>query len=89
MNYLIVQLSAKEVIFSRFQSKGRELVFVEASRDSIDADRPFASLLQEIKAKGGKGKKSSSPSPLPLFFMREIELPITDRRKVREVLPWR
>ena len=87
MNYLIVQLSAKEVIFSRFQRKGGDLVFIEASRDSVDEDRPLASLLPEIKAKGSEEEKIVLALPPALFFMREVELPITDRRKVREVLP--
>ena len=87
MNYLIVQLSAKDVIFSRFQRKGGDLVFIEASRDSVDADRPFDSLLAEFKKTGGEEEKIVLALPPSLFFMREIELPITDRRKVREVLP--
>ncbi len=87
MNYLIVQLSADEALFARFRSKGKELVFVEASRDSVDADHPFASLLAEIKAKGGEEEKIVLAIPPSLLFMREIELQLRDRRKVREVLP--
>ncbi len=87
MNYLIVQLSAQEAVFARFRQKGRELVFIEASRDAIDADHPLASLLPEIKMRGSAEEKVVLALPPSLFFMREIELPVTDLRKVREVLP--
>lgn len=87
MNYLIVQLSAEEAVFARFRKKGGTLVFIEASRHPIDKEHPFASLLQEIKAKGAEEEKIVLAIPPSLLFMREIELQLNDRRKVREVLP--
>ena len=87
MNYLIVQLSAEEAIFSRFRRMGGEFVFVEASRAGIDENHPFASLLPEIKATGSGEEKIILAISPALLFMREIDLPITDLRKVREVLP--
>jgi general secretion pathway protein L len=87
MDYLIVQLSANEALFAKFRKKGRELVFVEASRDSIDAEHPFAAMLAEIKKKGIAEEKVVLAIPPSLLFMREVELQLTDRRKVREVLP--
>ena len=87
MNYLIVQLSADEALFARFRKKGKDLVFVGASRDAIDAERPFASLLPEIKQKGETEEKIVLAIPPSLLFMREVEFLLPDRRKVREVLP--
>ncbi|HYS43507.1 MAG TPA: hypothetical protein VEM32_05950 [Geobacteraceae bacterium] len=87
MDYLIVQLSTHEALFARFRKKGKEFVFVEASRDSIDAEHPFASMLAEIKKKGIAEEKVVLAIPPSRLFMREVELQLTDRRKVREVLP--
>ncbi|HEY6871902.1 MAG TPA: type II secretion system protein GspL [Geobacteraceae bacterium] len=87
MTYLIVQLSAHEALFARFRKRGRELVFVEASRDSIGAEHPFASLLAEIKTKGGEEERVVLAIPPAHLFMREVSLNLDDRRKVREVLP--
>jgi general secretion pathway protein L len=87
MNYLIVQLSADEAIFSRFREKGRDLVFIEAFRSAVDDSHPFPSLLQEIKTKGPVEETIILAVPPSLLFMREVEFPLTDRRKVREVLP--
>ncbi|HLO27360.1 MAG TPA: type II secretion system protein GspL [Geobacteraceae bacterium] len=87
MNYLIVQLSADEAVFARFKVRGKELVFVEASRDAIDEERPFTAMLADIKARASAEEKVVLAIPPALLFMREIELPIAERRKVREILP--
>jgi general secretion pathway protein L len=87
MNYLIVQLSAEEAIFSGFREKGKDLVFIEAFRSAVDGDHPFVSLLQEAKIKGYGEERIVLAIPPSLLFMREVEFPLTDRRKVREILP--
>jgi general secretion pathway protein L len=87
MNYLIVQLSAGEAIFARFVAKGKELVFTGASRHPLDADHPFVSLLPQIKTESVAEEKIVLAIPPALLYLREVELPITDRRKLREVLP--
>ncbi|MCM2357236.1 MAG: type II secretion system protein GspL [Geobacteraceae bacterium] len=87
MNYLIVQLSADEALFARFRKRGRELVFVEGSRHPLDADHSLAALLPEIRAKGKEEERIVLAIPPSLLFMREVELPISERRKAREVLP--
>jgi general secretion pathway protein L len=87
MNYLIVQLTGNEAVFARFQQKRGELVFVEASRQEIGPERPFAAMLEEAKAAGHEAERVVLALPPGHLFMREIELPISDRRKIREVLP--
>jgi len=87
MNYLIVQLSADEAIFARFTSRGKELHFTGASRHPLDADHPFAALLPQVKAESEAEEKIILAIPPSFLYMREIELPIADRRKIREVLP--
>jgi general secretion pathway protein L len=87
MNYLIVHLSADEVVFARFRKKGSALDFLEASRQTIDEEHPLAVLLAEVAAKGTAEDKIILALPAALFFMREVAFPITDRRKVRELLP--
>lgn len=87
MNYLIVQLSAEEAIVARFRKKAGKLVFVEGSRDIVDAEHPFPSLLAGIKAQEKEEEKIVLAIPPSLLFLREVELRLGDRRKVREVLP--
>jgi general secretion pathway protein L len=87
MNYLIVQLYDDEAIFARFVAKGKELVFTGASRHTLDAEHPFASLLPQVKTESSQEEKIVLAIPSSRLYMREVELPITDRRKVREVLP--
>jgi general secretion pathway protein L len=87
MNYLIVQLTGDEAVFARFQQKRGELVFVDASRQEIGQERSFAAMLAEAKAAGRESERVVLALPPGHLFMREIELPISDRRKIREVLP--
>jgi general secretion pathway protein L len=87
MNYLIIQLSAEETIFSRFRETGKKLVFVEATRYTNDGAPPFTSLLQEMKAAVQTEERIILAIPPSRLFMREMEFSLADRRKVREILP--
>ncbi len=87
MNYLIVQLTGNEALFARFQLKRGVLVFDRASRETIDQEHPLAAMLAEAAAAGREGERVILVIPPALLSMREMELPLSDRRKIRDVLP--
>jgi general secretion pathway protein L len=87
MNYLIVQLTGDEALFARFQLKRGALVFAGAFREIIGQAHPLAAMLEEAAAAGREGEKVVLVLPAALLSMREIELPLSDRRKIREILP--
>ncbi|HEX9022364.1 MAG TPA: type II secretion system protein GspL [Geobacteraceae bacterium] len=87
MNYLIVQLTANEALFARFYLKRGALVFAGASREAIGPERPFSAMLEEAAAAARENEKVVLSLPPALLFQRELELPLTDRRKIREILP--
>ncbi len=87
MNYLIVQLSGDEALFARFQHKRGGLVFAGASREALTEEGALTTLLAAATAEArGEERIVLALSPTHLF-LREMELPIDDRRKLREVLP--
>jgi len=87
MNYLIVQLTGNEALFARFQLKRGALVFDGASRETIDQEHPFAAMVAAVADADRDVKRVVLVLPPGLLFLREMELPISDRRKIREVLP--
>ena len=87
MNYLIVQLTGSEALFARFQLKRGALVFAGAFRETIGQAHPLAAMLEEAAAAGREGERVVLVLPAALLSMREIELPLSDRRKIREILP--
>ena len=87
MNYLIVQLTGTEALFARFQLKRGALVFDGASRETIDQEHPFAAMVAVVADVDRDVKRVVLVLPPGLLFLREMELPISDRRKIREVLP--
>ncbi|HTP64535.1 MAG TPA: type II secretion system protein GspL [Geobacteraceae bacterium] len=87
MNYLIVQLTGNEALFARFQLKRGALVFAGAFRETIGTERSFSSMLAEAAAGSGGDEKVVFALPPGSLFLRELELPLSDRRKIREILP--
>jgi general secretion pathway protein L len=87
MKYLIVQLTGNEVLFARFQLKRGALVFNGASRETVGEERTLAAMLADAEAAGREGERIVLAIPPGLLFLRELELPISDRRKIREILP--
>lgn len=87
MNYLIVQLTGNEAVFARFRLKRGELVFTGASRETVGEDRTLAAMLADVVAAGREEERVVLALPPAQLFLREMELPIGDRRKLREVLP--
>src|SRR6266568_1539419 len=87
MTYLIIQLTKDELLTARFQRRRGELVFLGGARQELTEDRPLATLLAELAGTRRAEEKIILSLPPHLLFLREIELPISDRRKARQVLP--
>lgn len=87
MNYLIVQLSGNEAVFARFQLKRGGLVFTGGSREELTDERPLAAMLATVAASAREEERVILALPPAHLFLREMELPIEERRKLREILP--
>ncbi|HEY6008838.1 MAG TPA: type II secretion system protein GspL [Geobacteraceae bacterium] len=87
MNYLIVQLLRHEAVVARFARRRGELVFLAAARQPLDAPHELPPLRQGLPAATAEERVILALPPAELF-LRELELPIADRRKLREVVPF-
>ncbi|RII28773.1 MAG: general secretion pathway protein GspL [Geobacter sp.] len=87
MTYLIVQLTNSEVLWGRFQRRRSELAFLEGGRNPLTGEPDFAGLLKELAGKRQHEEKVVLSLPPSSLFLREIDLPLADRRKARQVLP--
>lgn len=87
MNYLVLQMTGRELAWARFQKRRGTLVFTGGARYPFEEGQTLPELLAQVKAPGTTQEKVILLLPADRFFLREVELPITDRRKIREVLP--
>ncbi len=87
MDYLIIQYSAETIIAARFGVTGKELTFSGAAECALDHDNGPADIARQI----GEGITGSPRVvlclPPALCAHRLVNLPLTDARKVRDVLP--
>lgn len=87
MEYLIINITERQVTAARFEVSGRSVSLGGAASFLLDGD----SGLPEVAAKIAMGI-SGSPRvivclPPALFAQRVVALPLTDLRKVRQILP--
>ena len=87
MNYLIIQCAAEEAISAIFEKKRKTLTFIDGFRHPIDREQPFSALLADIVKVRRPEAKTILSIPPSLLSMREVEFPISDLRKVRDILP--
>jgi len=87
MDILILQTGRDSTAFARFHKKGETLRFQGADRRLHDNPDSFDEILRELASGGAAADRVLlSLDPKDLFF-RELEIPIRDRRKLREILP--
>ncbi len=87
MDILIVQLKRNELILASFRPKKGGVSFLAAERHPLEGgEGELARILQAASVTAGEQRVVLALPP-SLLFMRELELPITDRAKVRELLP--
>jgi general secretion pathway protein L len=87
MDILIIQLKRNELILAGFRPKRGGVSFLSAERHPLEgSEGEIARILQGASIAAGEHRVVLALPPT-LLFMRELELPITDRAKVRELLP--
>jgi len=87
MDILIVQLKRNELILASFRPKKGGVSFLAAERHPLEGgEGELARILTGASAQSGEHRVALALPP-SLLFMRELELPISDRAKVRELLP--
>ena len=87
MNFLIVQLLRQEALVARFARRRGELVFLAAARQPLVAPHELPPLREGLPA-AAEEERVILALPAAQLFLRELDLPITDRRKLREVVPF-
>lgn len=86
MTYLIVQLTGTDAVVARFSLKGKTLSFLQGIRRPLPEPGGFRELLSGFDPQNGKDKVILALPPA-LVHSRQLSLPITDRRRLREILP--
>jgi general secretion pathway protein L len=87
MDYLIIKVEKNHVTAVRFRFSGRSASLGGSASFVCDEETPLSVIAQRI-AEGGAGSPRVVLCLAPaLFAQRIVELPLTDLRKVREVLP--
>lgn len=81
----VIQISGKEVAIARFTRQRSQLLFLEGVRHPLE-EAGLPELLAPWKEKS-RGDRIILSLPPPFFTMREIDLPIEERKKAREILP--
>lgn len=87
MNLVIIEIKRNELVVATFRKRRSKLTFVEAVRHPIDQEGALPQLLAEFAASAPAERRVILAVPSNQLFMRELELPISDRRKIREILP--
>lgn len=87
MEYLIIQVEESRVTAGRFQVSGRSATSVDAAVFTLDGEQTLAGVAAQIAAEGSGGARVVLCLSPALFAQRAVELPLTDLRKVREILP--
>ena len=87
MDILIVQLKRNELILASFRPKKGGVSFLSAERHPLeDGEGEISRILGGASVTASEHRVVLALPPT-LLFMRELTLPITDRAKVRELLP--
>jgi general secretion pathway protein L len=87
MDYLIINIAEHLVTAARFDISGRSAALGGAASFPLDDENDLAAVALKI-AEGASGSPRVVVClPPVLFAQRVVELPLTDLRKVREILP--
>lgn len=83
----VIHKKCDEFVIARFQSRGRVLQFVRGARHLLKDDETDVDALLAAWAAECQGDRVVLLLPPSALFLRELELPISDRKRCREVLP--
>ena len=87
MDILIVALKRDEVVLASFRPRKGGISFLAAERHPLTGDPDELPRILEGAAPVVGERRVALALPASLLFMRELELPLADRAKVRELLP--
>ena len=87
MNYLIIELLRRESVATRFRVSGRKIVCEQSVNIPAGSGADLAPFLEAATAKHEDDDVIILAVDPSLFSCREVTLPLTDRRKIREILP--
>jgi general secretion pathway protein L len=87
MEYLIINIAEQQVTAARFDISGRSAALGGAASFLLDDETDLAAVALKIAAGTSGSPRVIVCLPPVLFAQRVVELPLTDLRKVREILP--
>jgi len=87
MDYLVIQQTGSETIVARFRKQRKMLLFVGASRQPLVENQSLTDQLPELGEQENEESRIILAVPSGDLFLRELTVPLMDRRKLREILP--
>lgn len=86
MNVLVIQITGADLVLARFSVNRQRLSFLHGFRRAMPDDGSLAPLLESSGPRQA-GERVILSLPSALAHGRELSIPISDRRKLREILP--
>ena len=87
MDMLIVQLKRTELVLAGFRARKGGVTFLSAERHTLAGEAGELSRILGASSLAAGEHRVILALPPSTLFMRELELPISDRAKVRDLLP--
>ncbi|NVN89213.1 MAG: general secretion pathway protein GspL [Desulfuromonadales bacterium] len=87
MDYLIIRIDENNVTVARFGVSGRSVALEGSAQFELNGEQDLAAAAARIASGISGSPRVVLCLPPSLFAHRIVELPLTDLRKVREVLP--
>ncbi len=87
MEYLIIQVEEERVTAARFEVSGRSATSAGAAVFERGAEQDLSAVASRIAEAGSGAPRVVLCLAASRFAQRSVELPLTDLRKVREILP--
>jgi general secretion pathway protein L len=87
MGFLVLELLRRESVATRFRVNGRKIVCEQSERIPTGSGADLHAFLEAAAAACGEDDTVILALDPSLLSSREVALPLTDRRKIREILP--
>jgi general secretion pathway protein L len=87
MDILVLQTKPDSILVARFRTKGKELAFLGSESHQVTGEEDFGILCKNLAEKEETKEKIILSLHPSFLFCREVELPLNDRKKVRDIIP--
>jgi len=87
MDIMILEVGPCSAGIARFRTKGNVVSFLGANRYPVDEENDLERLCGKLADEYGEIGKIALSIPAASLCYREVELPLRDRRKIRDILP--